>query len=147
MAKLLEVGGPATLEDLDKAYEASREHHDRERLLAIRMAQQGGYTLEQIGSSLSRGRATIARWLRAYREGGIGNLLHRGHGGRLASLSESDQRALIEGLCSGRWKKAREIQAWLQKERGTDLNLSAVYYWVRRLNGSCEMPRKRSRGS
>ena len=142
MAKPLKVGDQRAREDLDKIYEASTERHDQERLLAIRMAQQGGYTLEQIGSSLNRGRATIARWLKAYKEGGIDKLLHRGHGGRSASLSISDQRALIEGLRSGRWKRAREIQAWLQKKRGTDLSLSGVHYWIHRLNNGCPTPRK-----
>ncbi len=136
MAKPLRVGSPTTRENLDRLYRASQKRHDQERLLAIRMAQQGGYTLEQIGSSLNRGRATIARWLKAYREGGVDRLLHRDHGGRSASLSESDQRALAEGLHSGRWKKAQEIQAWLQKKRGIDLSLSGVYYWISRLNGT-----------
>jgi transposase len=133
MAKLLNVAGPATAEDADKAYEATREPHDRERLIAIRMAQQGDYTLDQIGYSLKRGRATIARWLKAYREGGVEELLHRGHGGRSASLSKSDQDALMQGLRSGRWRTAREIQAWLQKEQGVSLSLSGIYYWVYRL--------------
>ena len=45
------------------------------------MTHQGKHTLEEIGSILNRGRATIARWLKAYREGGIEKLLKRGHGG------------------------------------------------------------------
>lgn len=133
MAKLLKVEGPVMPEDADKAYKATQEPHDRERLMAIRMAQQGGYTLEQIGSSLNRGRATIARWLKAYREGGLEKLLHRSHGGRLASLSKSQQDTLVQGLRSGRWRTTREIQAWLRKEQGVDLSLSGIYYWVYRL--------------
>ncbi len=81
MAKPLEVGDASLLEEVDKAYEASQERHDRERLLAIRLAHQGKHTLEQIGSILKRGRATIARWLKAYREGGTEELLERAHGG------------------------------------------------------------------
>jgi len=133
MARRLKVEGPATPEEIDSAYKASRDPHDQERLLAIQMAQQGCHTLEQIGSSLKRGRATIARWLKTYREGGIEKILHRSHGGRLPSLSISDQDAFVEGLLSGRWRRAREIQVWLEKERGIDLALSGVYYWVRRL--------------
>ena len=132
MSKPLKVGDASSLEALDKAYEASQERHDRERLLAIRLVYQGKHTLEQIGSILKRGRATIARWLNAYREGGIEELLHRGHGGgRKASLSQSDQEALIEGLRSGRWKRARDIQIWLQEERGIDLKPGGIYYCPR----------------
>jgi transposase len=81
MSKSLEVGGATPSEALDKAYKSSQERHDRERLMAIRLVHHGNHTLEQIGSILKRGRATIARWLKAYREGGIEKLLHRGHGG------------------------------------------------------------------
>ena len=52
-----------------------------------------------------RGRSSIARWLKAYREGGIEKLLQRRHGGRSTSLSEPDQDALIEKLKSGKWKR------------------------------------------
>jgi len=142
MPKPLKVEGPDSPEDVSKAYESSQEHHDRERLLAIQIAQQGKYTLEEIALSLKRGRRTIVRWLRSYREGGIEKLLHRGHGGRRASLSQSDQEALIEGLRSGQRKRARDIQIWLQKERGIELKLSGVYYWMRRLRGSWKVPRK-----
>jgi len=50
MAKPLKVGDAASVEEVDKVYEASQERHDRERLLAIRLAHQGKHTLEQIGS-------------------------------------------------------------------------------------------------
>ena len=78
MSKPLQVGDTASLESLDAAYKASHERHDRERLLAIHLAHQGSQTLEQIGVILKRGRATIARWVKAYREGGIQKLLQRG---------------------------------------------------------------------
>lgn len=130
MSKPLRTGDSASAEDVGKAYDASQERHDRERLLAIRLVYKGNHTLEQIGSILKRGKATIARWLKAYREGGIEKLLHRSHGGRSASLSEADEAALIEGLLSGRWKRAKDIQIWLQEERGIDMKLSGVYYWL-----------------
>lgn len=141
MSKPIQLGDGASLESLDSAYKASQEHHDRERLLAIRLAHQGSQTVEQIGSILKRGRATVARWVKAYREGGIEKLLHRGHGGRKASLSHSDQEVMIDELYSGRWKRARDIQMWLQEERGINLKLGGVYYWLHRIKGSWKMPR------
>jgi DNA-binding transcriptional ArsR family regulator len=89
MSKPIKLGNPLSKEELDKVYKTSREYHARERLMAIRLASQGEDTLEQIGSILKRGRATIARWLKSYREGGIENLLHRGHGGRTVKLWKS----------------------------------------------------------
>ena len=54
MSKPIQVGDASSLESLDVAYKASQERHDRERLLAIRLAHEGRQTLEQIGSILKR---------------------------------------------------------------------------------------------
>ena len=125
MSKPLKVGNTASLDALDKEYESRQEHHDRERLLAIRLTHQGKYTLEQIGSIMKRGRATVARWLKAYREGGIEQLLDRGHGGGPeASLSQVVQVEIIIKLLSGCWKRVKDIQIWLQQAHGIDLKLS-----------------------
>jgi transposase len=143
MSKPIQIGDSSSLESLDAAYKASQERHDRERLLAIRLAHQGSQTLEQIGVILKRGRATIGRWLKAYREGGIQKLLHRSRSGRKARLSHADQETMTEGLYSGRWKRARDIQMWLQEERGIDLKLGGVYYWLYKLKSSWKVPRPR----
>jgi transposase len=141
MSKPIQLGEMASLESLDAAYKTSYERHDRERLLAMRLAYQGNQTLEQIGVILKRGRATIARWVKAYREGGIQKLLHRGHGGRKASLSHTDQKAMIEELYSGRWKRSKDIQIWLHEKRGIDLKLGGIYYWLYKLKSSWKVPR------
>jgi len=143
MSKPIQLGDASSLESLESSYKSSKEHHDRERLLAISIAHQGKHTLEQIGVMLKRGRATISRWVKAYREGGIQNLLYRGHGGRKASLSQCDQEAIIEELYSGRWKRAKDIQIWLQEERGIDLKLGGIYYWLYKLKSSWKVPRPR----
>jgi transposase len=137
MSKPIQLGDGASLESVDAAYKASQECHDRERLLAMRLAHQGNQTLAQIGVILKRVRATIARWVKAYREGGIQKLLHRGHGGRKASLCHSDQEGMIEELYSGCWKRAKDIQIWLQEE----LKLGGVYYWLYKLKSSWKVPR------
>jgi len=141
MAKSLELGNHSNPEEVEELYKSSEEKHDRERLLAVLMGYENK-TLAEIGSSLKRGRATISRWLKAYREGGLKQILHRGHGGgRSASLSEYHQETLIKVLHSGRWKRARDIQIWLQVEYGIDLRISGVYYWLCRLKGSWKLPR------
>jgi putative transposase len=143
MGKTLKVGGPATQAAIEAAYKASQDPHERERLLAIRMGQQGQWTLETIAQVLGRGRDTIVRWVRAYREGGMTRLLKRRYQGRRAQLSEADQQALVEGLRKGQWKSAKEIRRWLQKERGVELKLGGVYYWLNRLEARWKVPRKR----
>ena len=80
MSKSLELGSHSNPKEVEELYKSSGEKHDRERLLAVLMGYEKK-TLTEIGSSLKRGRATVARWLKAYREGGLKQLLYRGHGG------------------------------------------------------------------
>jgi transposase len=127
MGKTLNVGGPATYDEIGAAYQASRAPQERERLLAIRMGQQGEWTCEQIAHTLGRGRDTMVRWVRASRQGGIPRLLERRDEGRRAPLAADDQQALIEGLRRGPWKTAKDIRRWLQRERGIALQLGGGY--------------------
>jgi len=144
MSKPIKVGDTASLAVLDKEYKSRQEHHDRERLLAIRLAHEEKHTLEQIGSILKRGRATVARWLRSYREGGIEQLLERGHdGGPEASLTQLVQVEIIINLLLGCWKRAKDIQKWLQEKHEIDMKLSGVYYWLHKISGSWKVPRPR----
>ena len=139
--KKLKVTGPESPEAVEAAYRASAEKHDRERLLAIRLGQQGHSTLQEIGELVGRSRSTIARWVKAFRQGGIEGLLRRQHKGRAGRVPASLQQALVEGLRQGRWKRAREIQAWLA-QRGSPLTCSGVYYWLYKLKASWKLPRK-----
>jgi transposase len=123
MGKKLKVGGPATLAEVKAAFRASQERHDRERLQAVRLGQQGQWTLAEIAQAVSRGRATIATWIGVSRQEGLANLLRRRHVGRGAKVADADREALQEGLRQGKWKTAREIQRWLKRERGIALSL------------------------
>ena len=146
MAKSLDLGNHSNPEEVEKLYKSSEEKHDRERLLAVLMGYEKK-TLTEIGLSLKRGRSTISRWLKAYREGGIKQILHRGHGGgRPAALSECHQDALIDGLRSGHWKRAKDIQIWLYAEHKIDLKIGGIHYWLRKLKGSWKLPRPKHKG-
>jgi len=142
--KKLKVAGPATPAEVDKAYQESREPHERERLLAIGLGQQGQWTLEEIGGILKRSRATIIRWVRAYRQGGIKGLGERHYEGerRKPSLRGQELEELKKGLEEGKWKSAREIQRCLKGERNKELKLGAIYYWLRQMRASWKVPRK-----
>jgi transposase len=139
--KKLRVGGPETPEAVEAAYQSSMEKRDRERLQVIRLGQRGAYTLQEIGDIVGRGRATIARWVKAYRVGGISGLLTRRYAGSIGRMSESMLEALSKGLYEGRWKSAGEIQSWL-KEQGIGLSRSGVHYWLSKVRASWKVPRK-----
>jgi len=139
-AKPLNLGNHSTQEQVEFQYKSSSEKHDKERLLAILMAYENNH-LKCISKILKRAKSSICRWLKAYREGGIEQLLQRKHGGRKASLSESNQKDLTDLLYSGQCKKAKTVQSWL-KTQHVQLSLSGIYYWLHRLRGSWKLPRK-----
>jgi len=139
-AKPLNLGINSTQQQVECQYKSSHEKHDRERLLAVSMAYENSST-QFISSTIKRGRATIARWIKAYKEGGTKQLIKRSHEGRKASLPQDIQLKLIEKLISGQYKTAKEIQTWLQTDCGVCLKLSAIYYWLRQLRASWKLPR------
>ena len=71
--------------------------------MAISLGQQGQWTLEQIGEILKRSRATIIRWVRAYREGGVKGLVERQYEGerRKPSLRGGRARGVEKGAGGG----------------------------------------------
>ena len=83
-AKPLNLGINSTQEQVECQYKSSHEKHDRERLLAVSMAYEKN-SLSFISSTIKRGRATIARWIKAYKEGGTEQLLKRQHGVLMSS--------------------------------------------------------------
>lgn len=141
MPKKVKVSGPATPDEITKAYRQSDNSHDYTRLLAVEMAQQGLWTLKEIATALGKHRATIARWLGTYRRGGLDALLARSRRGRGARLDKDDVEALVAGLREGRWKTAVEIHSWLSK-RGIEMTVWGVYYWLNRVRAKHKVPRK-----
>jgi len=136
MSKKLKVAGPATNDELGAAYQASRVPHERERLWAIRMAQQGEWTCEKIAHTVGRGRDPMVRWVRAYRQGGSPRLLERRYEGR------REKKALVDGLRRGPWKPAKAIRRWLQRARGIELQLGGVDSGRKQLEARGKVPRK-----
>ena len=143
MPQKLKVTGPATDEQLVAARQSRLDRHDQERLIAMQMAQQGEWKIAQIAKALSRGEATISRWLRKYREGGICQLLQRSNGSRRPQLKPQDLSALKQGLREGKWKAGNEIQKWLAQERGICLSISGVHYWLGKARARCKVPRRK----
>ena len=142
MPKRMKVEGPATSEEVEAASKQCGNPHDQKRLWALQMTQQGRWTMQQIAQAQGKGRATIGRWIKAYREEGLNGLLGRGHGGRYPKLKADDIDALEEGLRDGQWKSGRQIRQWLKEKRGIDLSKSGVYYWLSQVKASWKVPRR-----
>ena len=104
MPQRLKVEGQTPPEEVAAARQSRANPHDQERLLAVEMAQQGGWRIADIAKALGRGSATIGRWFDKFRQGGIPALLKRGHGARSPQLDSADQQALNKGLYQGNGK-------------------------------------------
>ena len=104
MSKKTKVSGSA--KEMEITYKGSANPHDHKRLMALQMGQQGVWVLADIGRALSKGRASIGRWLKSYREDGMEGMLERGHGGRKPQLQQDDVEALGEVLGEGKYKPA-----------------------------------------
>jgi len=142
MPKKTKVLGSSTPSEVEAAYKGSVNPHDQKRLIALQMAQQGIWVLSDIGNAIGKGRSTVSRWLKSYREGGVEGMLDRAHGGRKPQLDAADIEALEEILREGTYKTAKKIQHWLVTERGIEMSISGVYYWLNKVKASHKIPRK-----
>jgi transposase len=107
MPKKTKLSGSSTTWEIEAAYKGSVNPHDHKRLIALQMAQQGIWILAEIGRAIGKGRSTVGRWLKSYREEGMEGMLDRGHGGRKPQLAEADIEAL-EGVLRGPTRQLRK---------------------------------------
>ena len=115
----------------------------RQRLQAMQMAAQGKWTLQQIGDAVGAGRSTVAGWLKLLRGQGLAALLEWKKGqGAPSQLTAEVQAAVHAGLAAGRWRRARDLQGWLQKEHGIEMGLGGAYYYLGKAGGVLKVPRK-----
>ncbi len=96
---------------------------------------------------LGRGRITIQRWLKAYREAGLSNiLLEKKSPGRPKKIPV-DVRSEIEKELSDPegFKSYEEVRTWLLAEFGIEASYKVVHEVVRyKLKAKLKAPRPRS---
>ena len=114
----------------------------RRRLIALRMAATGEFTAARIARQVGICPRQVHNWLSVFAARGIERYLERKHGGgRSARLRGKILEEFRTGLQEGRWKRAREIQEWLQQRHHVSLGLSGVYFWLGRLRDGRTIPR------
>lgn len=103
----------------------------------------GELTAAQIAGQLGVSRRQFFNWVDALKAGGVEELLKRGHGGgQPTQIQGVVLKELVAGLQAGRWKRAREVQAWLEQQHATQLSVKGVYYWLGKLGAVLKVPRK-----
>ena len=120
-----------------------KEVRSHQRLLAMRLAASGQLTAAQIAEQIGISRRQFFHWVNALKAGGVTRLVERDHGGgQPAQIQGAVLTELQSGLQTGRWKRAKEIQAWLRQRHETKLTVKGVYYWLGKLGGVLKVPRK-----
>ncbi len=143
MPKRFHLNRPDLAQAVVAALRGCKDAKDQQRLLAMRLAATGQFSAAQIAEQIGISRRQFFHWVSALKAGGVDGLLQREHGGgRPAQVQGKALEELLEGLRRSRWKRAKEIQHWLQQEHQTRLSLKGVYYWLGKLGGVLKVPRR-----
>jgi len=143
MPKHFHLKRPDLASAIAEALAACQNVKDHVRLLAMRMAASGEFTAAQIAAQVGCSRRQFFNWVSALKAGGVVGLLHREHkGGPKPQITGQVLEEFQAGLQTGRWKRAKEIQHWLEQEHQVKLKLGGVYYWLGKLGGVLKVPRK-----
>lgn len=115
-----------------------------ERLHVIRLVLDGRLTYEQIASARDISFATVIRFVKAFRQGGINGLLARKEGkrGPKSPLAEGQREALRQGLAEGKWVLARHIRRELADKHSVKVGLSTVYKYLGQFKAKAKVTRK-----
>jgi transposase len=143
MPKRFRLKRPELAAAVSAALDNCKDIRSHRRLLAMRLAASGQFTASQIAEQIGVSRRQFFHWVNALKSGGVEQLLERDHGGgQAAQVRGAALTELQAGLQSGRWKRAKEIQQWLQQRHETKLTVKGVYYWLGKLGGVLKVPRK-----
>jgi transposase len=132
-------GRPTIDEDHQSLQQRLRQERDPERKRRLHMlvlfSSENPPTRQQVAEHLAVTRATIARWLSCYADGGIERLLRdqpRGPKPGQRLLPEEVLAAIEHRLHNGNnFSSYIELQSWLESEYGLQVNYKSLYGLVR----------------
>ena len=142
MARTLPELGQEKIRQLDEAWAQTQPEWARKRLLVLRMIAQHELDAGQIARIAGVARCTVFVYLASFQKGGVPELLRRGYTEHTGMLGQKQKDALIEALRQGRFRRAKEVQAWLKKDHDKTMALNTIYYWLGKVGGVLKMPRK-----
>lgn len=143
MPKRFHLRRPDLAAAVTAALAQCKDVRSHQRLVAMRLAASGELTAAQIAEQLGVSRRQFFNWVDALKAGGVEQLLEREHGGgQPPQIQGVILKELVAGLQAGRWKRAREVQAWLEQKHAAKLSVKGVYYWLGKLGGVLKVPRK-----
>ena len=144
-----EVPIPDSLEYLEQSLRQARTASQKERLLMLVWLKTKEVTSRaELAARCHRDKATITRWIRRYKDGGLSALLRVGKASGATPKIQSDAleklKARLEQPEEG-FHSYGEIQQWLKDECGLEVKYGTVYRVVHyQLKAKLKVPRPRS---
>jgi transposase len=143
MARNLSKLGEPALTELAAAWAQPQPAWARRRLQVLRLIAPHRLSAAQIAAAVGVSRATVFNYLATVQAGGVAALLQRGHsGGPAPTLGAADHTAFVAQLRAGKFRRAKEAQAWIAERTRCQLALSSVYTLLGKAGGVLKVPRK-----
>ena len=129
--------------EIEAEWARPQEAWARRRLLVVRLIAQHELTVAQIMRVAEVSRQTVFTYRDTLLAGGVAVLLSRKWApGRRATVRGAVAREFIARLEAGKFRQARDAQAWIKKRTHRQLTESGVRQLLRRLGGKLKVPRK-----
>jgi transposase len=130
----------------------TRVQMETRRLLAAQLIQQGKHVCE-VARLLEVGKASVSRWKADFEKGGIEALKAKKHPGPRPRLNARQKAQLLKILVRGPVKAGYANDLWtcprvartIEKHFGVHYHPGHVWYVLRDLGLSCQMPERQAR--
>lgn len=147
MARPFQVEVTESQAQLEKAVKNAATGSQKERLQMLYWLKNGQVNSRQVlAQRLGRDQATITRWLKKYKDGGLAGLLEvKRAPGQVAIVREALERLKQRLQEPVGFSSYGQVQQWLVTELGLHVKYKTVYQLVRyRLKAKLKVPRPRS---
>jgi len=142
MAKPLPQITPEGLSKIAEAWRVNRDERSRKRLRVLKLVATHKHSAEEIAGLCGVSRATVFNYLDRYATGGVAALLAPAvHPGRPPKVTDAVRAEMQQHLAQGSWVRAKDAAEWLA-QKGVEMSLDGVYYWLGKVGGVLKVPRK-----
>jgi transposase len=143
MVRKLPNLGQAVVKEIEAAWLQQQPDWARRRLLVVRLIAQHESTVAQIMKIVGVSRQTVFTYRDKVVGGGVVELLRRGKApGKQPAVRGSVEVEFLERLAAGKFRRAKDAQAWIKKRTRKTLSESGALKVLRRLGGKLKVPRK-----
>ena len=143
MARTIPELGAQRAAEIEAAWARSQPDWARRRLLVVRLIAQHELTVAEIMRVADVSRQTVFTYRdKVVAEGVAGLLRRRWSGARKPLVRGALAGEFTQLLESGRFRRAKDAQAWLKKRARRTLSVSGVRKVLHKLGGKLKVPRK-----